>query len=52
MKGLAISVETFEGNVTLAGAVDTTQQKDRAGEIAKSVDGVRKVNNLLLLKKK
>lgn len=46
-------METFEGNVTLTGAVDTTQQKeDRAGKIAKSVDGVRKVNNLLLLKKK
>lgn len=37
LKGLAISVETFEGNVTLTGAVDTPEQKERAGKIAKSV---------------
>ncbi len=51
MKGLTISVETSDGNVTLTGAVDTPEQKARAEEIAKSVYGVRAVNNLLLLKK-
>ncbi len=52
MKGMGISVDTFEGQVTLTGAVDTPQQKERAGELAKSVYGVKKVNNLLNLKKK
>ena len=52
MKGMAISVDTFEGQVTLTGAVDTLQQKERAGELAKSVYGVKKVNNLLNIKKK
>ncbi len=52
MKGMAISVDTFEGQVTLTGAVDTPQQKERAGELAGSVYGVKKVNNLLNIKKK
>lgn len=52
LKGMAISVDTFEGQVTLTGAVDTGQQKDRAGEITRSVYGVKKVNNLLNIKKK
>jgi hyperosmotically inducible protein len=50
LRGIAISVETFEGNVTLTGAVDTKTQKDRAEQVAKSVYGVKKVNNLLMLK--
>jgi hyperosmotically inducible protein len=50
MRGIAVSVETFEGNVTLTGAVETPQQKERAEEIAKSVDGVRAVNNLLMIR--
>ncbi len=52
MKGMAISVDTFEGQVTLTGAVDSPQQKTRAEELARSVSGVRKVNNLLNIKKK
>ena len=52
MKGMAISVDTFEGQVTLTGAVDTPQRKERAGELARSVYGVKKVNNLLNIKKK
>ena len=50
LRGIAISVETFEGNVTLTGAVDTKTQKDRAEQVAKSVYGVKKVNNLLMIK--
>jgi hyperosmotically inducible periplasmic protein len=50
-KGLAVSVETFEGQVTLTGAVDTEHQRTRAGEIASGVSGVKKVNNLINLKK-
>jgi hyperosmotically inducible protein len=52
LKGMAISVDTFEGQVTLTGAVDKEEQKDRAGELARSVYGVKKVNNLLNIKKK
>lgn len=50
VRGFAISVKTFEGEVTLTGGVDTQEQKDRAGEIARSVSGVRKVNNLIKIK--
>lgn len=50
LRGFAISVETFEGAVTLTGAVATEAQKDKAGEIAESVYGVKKVNNLLKIK--
>lgn len=50
LRGLAISVKTFEGEVVLTGAVDTPEQKERAAEIARSVSGVRKVENLLKLK--
>ncbi len=50
-KGLAVSVQTFEGAVTLIGAVDTAAQRARAEELARSVKGVKKVNNLVTLKK-
>jgi hyperosmotically inducible periplasmic protein len=50
-KGIAVSVETFEGQVTLTGAVDSENQRERAVQIAKSVKGVKKVNNLINLKK-
>ena len=47
LSGFAISVDTFEGEVTLTGAVGNADQKTRAANIAQSVRGVRKVNNLL-----
>ncbi len=50
-KGLAVSVDTFEGQVTLTGAVDTGAQRDKAAQIAMSVKGVKKVNNLISMKK-
>ena len=50
-KGLAVSVQTFEGQVTLTGAVDTVQERAKAGEVASGVAGVKKVNNLISLKK-
>lgn len=50
-RGFGVSVETFQGQVTLTGAVDTPQQRERAGEIAAGVKGVKKVNNLVGLKK-
>jgi hyperosmotically inducible protein len=50
LSGFAISVETFEGEVTLTGAVDTENQKARAERIAESIHGVARVNNLLKIK--
>ncbi len=50
-KGLAVSVQTFEGAVTLTGAVDTEDQRRAAEDVARHVKGVKKVNNLIKLKK-
>ncbi|MCX7822535.1 MAG: BON domain-containing protein [Syntrophobacterales bacterium] len=51
LSGLAISVTTFKGEVTLMGAVDNQFEKNRAEAIASSIMGVKKVNNLLEIKK-
>lgn len=50
LSGLAISVETFNGQVTLTGAVDNRDQKAHARKIVASVSGVKSVNNLLNIK--
>ncbi len=50
-KGIAVSVDTFEGQVTLTGAVDNQSQRDKAAQIAMGVKGVKKVNNLIAMKK-
>ena len=50
LREFAISVKTFEGEVTLTGAVDTEAQRTRAGETAGSISGVRKVQNLIKIK--
>jgi osmotically-inducible protein OsmY len=44
-------VETFEGDVTLTGAVEKEEQRKRAEELARSTSGVRKVNTLIKIKK-
>ncbi len=49
-QGLAISVQTFEGQVTLTGAVNNPAEKTRASQIAREVNGVKKVNNLIQVK--
>ena len=51
MRGASISVDTFEGNVTLTGAVENETQRERATAIVEGVYEVRKVNNLLMIKK-
>jgi hyperosmotically inducible periplasmic protein len=51
LKGLGISVDTFEGQVTLTGAVPNEEQRGRAEAITRSVYGVKKVNNLLNIRK-
>jgi osmotically-inducible protein OsmY len=51
MRGASISVDTFEGNVTLTGAVKNEKQIEHATAIVKSVYGVRKARNLTMIKK-
>jgi hypothetical protein len=43
----SISVQTFEGNVTLTGAVENEKQKEHATAIVNSVYEVRKESNML-----
>lgn len=50
MSGFAVSVDTFQQEVTLTGAVESEFAKKRATELAETVDGVRKVNNLLVVR--
>lgn len=42
-----VNVDTIDGRVTLHGKVSTEQEKAKVGEIAKRIDGVREVRNLL-----
>ncbi|HEX9772941.1 MAG TPA: BON domain-containing protein [Steroidobacteraceae bacterium] len=44
-KAYQINVETQKGVVQLTGFVDSTASKTRAGELARSVDGVAEVRN-------
>ena len=50
ISGLAVSVETFKGEVVLTGAVDSWAQSNRAAQIARRVHGVSTVKNLLKIK--
>ena len=47
---LDVEVETFEGITQLSGFVDTEATKLQAGEIAEAVEGVRRVENSLVIK--
>jgi hyperosmotically inducible periplasmic protein len=47
VKGRKIKVETNAGVVTLRGKVESEKERIAAGQIAKSVDGVKAVNNVL-----
>ncbi len=51
MRGASISVDAFEGNVILTGAMENEKQIEYATAIVESVYGVRKANNLLMIKK-
>ena len=46
-----ISVEAFRGTVQLSGFVDSEQSKERAGEIARNVEGTKEVINNIVVKK-
>lgn len=52
LSGFAIDVKVFQGEVTLTGAVDSAAQKQLASDVAQTVTGVTKVNNLLKVQEK
>jgi hyperosmotically inducible periplasmic protein len=45
-----VEVKTFKGTAQLSGFVDTRDQKSRAGDIAKQVQGVHHVENNITVK--
>ena len=49
-KSFQISVETYKGTVQLSGFVNSRQAVNKAGEIARSVQGVKSVKNNLIVK--
>ena len=51
LKSLKVSVKTNHGVVLLSGFVETEDQIRQAGNIAADIEGVKAVENSLLLKK-
>lgn len=50
LSAIKIDVDTKDGVVTLTGEAPSQAAKDRAGDIAKAVEGVSSVNNNLTVK--
>ena len=50
LKSGQISVETFKGIVQLSGFVDSPEAVERAVQLARTVKGVKQVNNSLIVK--
>lgn len=50
VKARDVSVETFKGVVQLSGFVNSLTEKDRAGQVAAGVSGVRDVKNNIVVK--
>jgi osmotically-inducible protein OsmY len=50
LKSFEISVETFKGEVQLSGFVNSQQAVDKAGQITRSIGGVKSVRNNLIVK--
>jgi osmotically-inducible protein OsmY len=50
VRARAISVETFKGVVQLSGFANSQLEIDRAGEIARGVNGVESVKNDIRMK--
>ena len=49
-KSFQISVQTYKGTVQLSGFVNSRQAVKKAGEIARSVQGVQSLRNDLIVK--
>ena len=50
LKSFQISVESFKGTVQLSGFVNSQKAVDKAGEITRSVKGVKSIKNNLIVK--
>jgi len=50
VKVFQINVKTFKGVVQLSGFVDSSEMAARAAELARTVKGVKMVNNSLIVK--
>jgi len=50
LKSMQIEVESYKGEVQLSGFVDSARSVQKAGEIARSVEGVVSVKNDLIVK--
>ncbi len=50
LKMLDINVKSFRGTVQLSGFIDTQKEADRAVQLARTVKGVKAVNNSLIIK--
>ena len=50
LKSFQISVETYKGTVQLSGFVGSEKAVDKAGQISRSVKGVKSVKNDLIVK--
>ena len=50
LKSFQISVETYQGTVQLSGFVNSQKAVDKAGEIVRSVKGVKSLKNNLIMK--
>ena len=49
VKAHQVNVTAFRGSVQLAGFVDSQEQKDRATEIVKNMEGVKELHNDLVV---
>ena len=49
VSGLNVNVTTFNGQVQLSGYVRSTEQRQRAEQIAREVEGVRSISNDLIV---
>lgn len=49
LRTLQIAVDTHNGQVTLTGVMPDNQSRDRAVTLASAVDGVKQVNNQLVI---
>lgn len=51
LSATGINVDTEDGRVELKGAAPDTEARERAAELAESVDGVKSVDNKLTVKR-
>lgn len=50
IKAFDVSVETFKGVVQLSGFVNTAAEKEQAGKVAATINGVTEVKNNIVVK--